>query len=100
MAPWLKGRRCWLWQSHTTPSSSVGGPATLRRSAPPGLCLGSAGGRGGAGYGGGVTLEEVREALMGLRDGRAPGHDGLLRSSMWLSGTSWGRISWRSTGPF
>ncbi|KAJ8391034.1 hypothetical protein AAFF_G00096550 [Aldrovandia affinis] len=24
-----------------------------------------------------VTLEEVREALMGLRDGRAPGHDGL-----------------------
>ncbi|KAJ8397771.1 hypothetical protein AAFF_G00434600 [Aldrovandia affinis] len=40
-----------------------------------------------------VTLEEVREALMGLRDGRAPGHDGLLRSSMWLSGTSWGLIS-------
>ncbi|KAJ8357896.1 hypothetical protein AAFF_G00056540 [Aldrovandia affinis] len=24
-----------------------------------------------------VTLEEVREALMALRDGRAPGHDGL-----------------------
>ncbi|KAJ8403286.1 hypothetical protein AAFF_G00355030 [Aldrovandia affinis] len=26
-----------------------------------------------------VTLEEVREALLSLRDGRAPGHDGLLK---------------------
>ncbi|KAJ8388857.1 hypothetical protein AAFF_G00126130 [Aldrovandia affinis] len=83
-APRLKGRRCWLWQSYYTELFSGWACDPAAEAYLLDCVSARLGGEEAWSMEAGVTLEEVREALLSL------GTTGSLRSSTLFSGTSWG----------